>query len=93
MKQCLFAGLLCLLLLLSGCGSKVPEHLRNSKTEFLRIENYRRADYPVPPNYRLIKNGIYAVLDEDGNITGFMKLVEEDGGYRWEESNAEEACK
>ena len=44
MKQCLFAGLLCLLLLLSGCGSKVPEYLRNSKTEFLRIENYRRAD-------------------------------------------------
>ena len=40
-----------------------------------------------------MKNGIYAVLDEDGNITGFMKLVEEDGEYRWEESNSEEACK
>ena len=40
-----------------------------------------------------MKNGSYVVLDEAGNITGFMKLVEEDGGYRWEESHAEEACK
>lgn len=92
MKQILFAVLLCLLFL-TGCGSKVPEHLKNSKTEFLQVEDYQKADYSIPSNYRLIKNGIYAVLDEYGSITGFMKLIEENGEYRWEESSSDEAYK
>lgn len=92
MKQILFVVLLCLLLL-TGCGSKVPEHLKNPKTEFLQVEDYQKADYSIPSNYRLIKNGIYAVLDENGSITGFMKLIEENGEYRWEESSSDEAYK
>lgn len=93
MKQCLITVLLILLVLLSGCGSKVPEHLKNPKTEFLQVEDYRKAEYSIPPNYRLIKNGIYAVLDENDNITGFMKLIEENGEFRWKKSNSEEAYK
>lgn len=93
MKQILITVLLCLPMLLSGCGSKVPEHLKNPKTEFLQVEDYQRTEYSIPSNYRLIKNGIYAVLDDNGNITGFMKLIEENGAYRWEESSSEEAYK
>ena len=89
-RYCLLISL-CLLLVLSGCGSKIPEHMKNSKTEFLQVEDYRKAEYSIPTNYRLIKNGIYAVLDENDNVTGFMKLIEENGEYRWVESNSEEA--
>ena len=91
MKRLFVFVLLCVALTLSGCGSKVPEHMKNPKTEFLQVEDYRRAEYSIPPNYRLIKNGIYAVLDEKDNVTGFMKLIEKDGEYRWEECSSEEA--
>lgn len=90
MKRYFYILFLCLTLLLSGCGSKVPEHMKNPKTEFLQVEDYQRAEYAVPHNYRLIRDGIYAVLDEEDNIIGFMKLIEENGTYRWEESSAEE---
>lgn len=91
MKRIPLLFLLIALLLLSGCTSKVPEHMKNPKTEFLVVEDYKRPDYSVPENYRLIKNGIYAVLDESENITGFMKLVEKEGVYTWVESSFEEA--
>ena len=93
MKRFLIINLTCLILLLSGCGSNVPEHMKNPKTEFLQVEDYQRAEYTIPGNYRLIKNGIYAVLDDNGNVIGFMKLIEENGEYLWVESNSEEAYK
>lgn len=93
MKRLIVFILLCSVLILSGCGSKVPEHMKNSKTEFLQVEDYKRSEYSIPSNYRLVKNGIYAVLDENDNVTGFMKLIEENGDYRWEESNSDEAYK
>ena len=93
MKCLMVFILLCSVLVLSGCGSKVPERMKNPKTEFLQVEDYKRSEYSIPSNYRLVKNGIYAVLDENDNITGFMKLIEENGDYRWEESNSDEAYK
>ena len=93
MKRVLLFFLLCIVLMLSGCDSKVPEHMKNPKTEFLQVEDYQRTEYSIPSNYRLIKNGVYAVLDDNDNVTGFMKLIEENGEYRWEESNSDEAYK
>lgn len=93
MKRLFILILLCTVIALSGCRSKVPEHMKNSKTEFLQVEDYKRSEYLIPSNYRLVKNGIYAVLDENDNVTGFMKLIEENGDYRWEESNSDEAYK
>lgn len=93
MKQILIAVLLCLLMLLSGCGSNVPEHLKNPKTEFLQVEDYQRTEFSIPSYYRLIRNGVYAVLDDSDSIIGYMKLIEENGEYRWEESSSEEAYK
>ena len=93
MKCLMVFILLCSVLVLSGCGSKVPECMKNPKTEFLQVEDYKRSEYSIPSNYRLVKNGIYAVLDENDNVTGFMKLIEENGDYRWEESNSDEAYK
>lgn len=93
MKRMVIAILLCLVLMLSGCGSKVPEHMKNPRTEFLQVQDYQRAEYSIPSNYRLIKDGIYAVLDENNNVTGFMKLIVENGEYCWVESNSEEAYK
>ena len=90
MKQIILI-FLCLAAMLSGCGSKVPEHLKNPKTEFLHVEDYERSEYAVPSNYRLLRDGIYAVLDENGTVTGFMKLIEENGVYHWEECSSEEA--
>lgn len=77
-----------LLLSLCGCGSKVPEHIKNPKTEYIEIEDYKRTDYSIPANYRLISNGIYAVLDENNTVVGYMRLIEENGIYRWEEANS-----
>ena len=91
MRKIMLLLLICVLVLMSGCGSKVPEHLKNPKTEFMIVEDYMKAEYSIPPNYRLIKDGIYAVLDESGTVTGFMKLIEENGDYRWEERSSEEA--
>ena len=93
MKRLIVFILLFVILAMSGCGSKVPEHMKNPKTEFLQVEDYKRSEYSIPSNYRLVKNGIYAVLDENDNVTGFMKLIEENGDYRWEESNSDEAYK
>jgi len=50
MKRFLIIILTCLILLLSGCGSNVPEHMKNPKTEFLQVEDYQRAEYTVPGN-------------------------------------------
>lgn len=93
MKRILIMILACLILILSGCGSKVPEHMKNPKTEFLQVEDYQRSEYSIPSNYRLIKDGVYAVLDENDNVIGFMKLIEENGEFRWEESSSDEAYK
>lgn len=93
MKRLIVFILLFVILVMSGCVSKVPEHMKNPKTEFLQVEDYKRSEYSIPSNYRLVKNGIYAVLDENDNVTGFMKLIEENGDYRWEESNSDEAYK
>ena len=68
MKRVLLFFLLCIILMLSGCGSKVPEHMKNPKTEYLQVEDYQRSEYSIPFNYRLIKNGIYAVLDDNDNV-------------------------
>ena len=75
-----------LLLSLCGCGSKVPEHIKNSKTEYIDVKDYERASIDIPANYRLI-HGIYAVLDENDLVTGYMRLVEENGEYRWEKAS------
>ncbi len=93
MKRIFILILFCTVIALSGCGSKVPEHMKNPKTEYLQVEDYQRAEYSIPSNYRLVKNGIYAVLDDNDNVTGFMKLIVENGEYRWEESNSDEAYK
>lgn len=90
MMRLLLLALVSLLLILSGCGSKVPEYLKNPKTDFVQVEDYQRPQYAIPSNYRLIQNGIYAVLDEN-NIIGYMKLIEENGEYHWEQCSAEEA--
>lgn len=91
MKKVLFvlfaAGIF---LSLCGCGEQVPECLKNSKTDYVVVEDYKRADYIIPKNYRLIKNGIYAVLDEGDMVIGYMKLIEEDGIYYWEQSGLQE---
>lgn len=91
MKRLLILALVSLLLILSGCGSKVPEYLKNPKTDFVQVEDYQRPQYEIPSNYRLIQKGIYALLDENNNITGYMKLIEENGAYHWEQCGAEEA--
>ena len=76
-----------LLLSLCGCGSKVPEHIKNPKTEYIDVKDYERASIDIPANYRLIQNGIYAVLDENDLVTGYMRLVEENGEYRCEKAS------
>lgn len=91
MKRFLILALGSLLLILSGCGSKVPEYLKNPKTDFVQVEDYQRPQYSIPSNYRLIQNGIYAVLDENNNIIGYMKLIEENSEYHWEQCGADEA--
>ena len=83
MRSVLFVMAACLIILLCGCGSKVPETMKNPKTEFIKVEDYKRPEFVVPSNYRLIKNGIYAVLDENGNIEGYMKLVKDGEEYVW----------
>ena len=59
---CLFL----LLLLLSGCGSKVPEVIKNPNTEFVTLEAYGEKNYVVPENYEHIRDNIYAVV-KDGH--------------------------
>lgn len=91
MRSVLFVMAACLIILLCGCGSKVPETMKNPKTEFIKVEDYKRPEFVVPSNYCLIKNGIYAVLDENGNIEGYMKLVKDGEEYVWVKSSFEEA--
>lgn len=77
-----------LLLSLCGCGNRVPEHIKNPKTEYVEIKDYERAKYDIPANYRFIRDGIYAVLDENNTVIGYMRLIEKNGIYRWEEANS-----
>lgn len=77
-----------LLLSLCGCGSRVPEHIKNPKTEYVEVKDYERAKYDIPANYRFIRDGIYAVLDENNTVVGYMRLIEKNGIYRWEEANS-----
>ncbi len=89
MKRIIISLLLVVLVLsLCGCGSKVPEHIKNPKTEYIEVKDYERADYSIPANYRLVQNGIYAVLDENDIVIGYMRLVEDNGVYRWEETSS-----
>lgn len=76
---------------LCGCSQQIPECLKNPKTEYVVVEDYKRAEYEIPGNYRLIKNGVYAVLNEDDTVIGYMKLIEENGTYHWEQSSSQEA--
>lgn len=91
MRSTWFIIVVCLMTLLCGCGSKVPETMKNPKTEFIRVEDYERPEYVIPSNYRLTKNGIYAVLNENGSIEGYMKLVKDGEEYVWIESSFNEA--
>lgn len=91
MRSTWFIIVVCLMTLLCGCESKVPETMKNPKTEFIRVEDYERPEYVIPSNYRLIKNGIYAVLNENGSIEGYMKLVKDGEEYVWIESSFNEA--
>lgn len=91
MRSVLFAIAACLIILLCGCRSKVPETIKNPKTGFIKVEDYKSPEFVIPSNYRLIKNGIYAVLDENGNIEGYMKLVKDGEEYVWVKSSFEEA--
>ncbi len=82
---------LCLLTpILTGCGSKVPEAIKNPNTQFLEIHEYEQKDYIVPENYRHLKDGIYAVLDADGSIIEYKKLVERNNQYVWLDCDASE---
>lgn len=91
MKRNLLFVFFCTVFMLVGCGSKVPEHMKNPKTEFIQVEDYQKSENSIPSNYRLVKPGIYAVLDEEENVTGFMKMIEENGISYWEECSPEEA--
>lgn len=87
----LLALVICLLLpALTGCGSKVPEAIKNPNTQFMEIHEYEQKEYIVPENYRLLKDGIYAVLDEGGSIIGYKKLVERNNQYVWLDCDASE---
>lgn len=87
----LFALALCLLMLaLTGCGSKVPEAIKNPNTQFLEIHEYEQKDYLVPENYRHLRDGIYAVLDAAGSIIEYKKLVEQNNQYVWLDCDASE---
>ena len=91
MRSTWFIIVVCLMTLLCSCGSKVPETMKNPKMEFIRAEDYERPEYVIPSNYRLIKNGIYAVLNENGSIEGYIKLVKDGEEYVWIESSFNEA--
>ena len=78
---------------LSGCGSKVPEAIKNPHTQFQQIKEYEQADYVIPENYRRIKDNIYAVLDDDGTIIDYKKFVFQSSQYVWVDCEAEEIKK
>lgn len=85
--------LLChLLLLLNGCGSKVPEVIKNPNTEFVTLEAYGEKDYVVPENYEHIRDNIYAVV-KDGLIVEYKKIVLQSGQYVWLDCEAKEIMK
>lgn len=79
--------------LLSGCGSKVPEAIKNSHTQFLQIKEYEQADYVIPENYQRVKDNIYAIMGDDGTITGYKKIVFQSSQYVWVDCEAEEVKK
>lgn len=82
---------LCLLTLgLTGCGSKVPEAIKNPNTQFLEIHEYEQNDFIVPENYRHLRDGIYAVLDANGSVVEYKKLVEQNNQYVWLDCDARE---
>ena len=83
-------GAMMMLSLLTGCGSKVPEAIKNPNTQFLEIHEYEQKDFIVPENYRQLRDGIYAVLDANGAIIGYKKLVERNNQYVWLDCNASE---
>lgn len=90
-RMLMLALVLCLLLpALTGCGSKVPEAIKNPNTQFLEIHEYEQKDFIVPENYRQLRDGIYAVLDANGAIIGYKKLVERNNQYVWLDCNASE---
>ena len=91
-RMLILALVFCLLLpALSGCGSKVPEAIKNPNTQFLEIHEYEKKEYIVPENYRQLRDGIYAVLDANGAIIGYKKLVERNNQYVWLECDASES--
>lgn len=75
--------LLLMVTLAAGCGSKVPEAIRNPNTHFTEIKTYGDGDFTVPENYRHLRDNIYAVLDEAGTVTGYRKVVFQSGKYVW----------
>lgn len=90
-RMLMLALVFCLLLsALAGCGSKVPEAIKNPNTQFLEIHEYGKKEYIVPENYRQLRDGIYAVLDTNGAIIGYKKLVERNNQYVWLDCDASE---
>lgn len=91
MRMVLIVMVLCLLTsVLAGCGSKVPEAIKNPNTQFMEIHEYEQKDYIVPENYRHLRDGIYAVLDSDGSVIEYKKLVERNNQYVWLDCDASE---
>ena len=87
-----FLCLFLLLLLLSGCGNKVPKVIKNPNTEFVTLEAYGEKDYVVPENDEHIRDNIYAVV-KDGLIVEYKKIVLQSGQYVWLDCEAEEIMK
>lgn len=91
MRMVLIVMVLCLLTsVLAGCGNKVPEAIKNPNTQFMEIHEYEQKGYIVPENYRHLRDGIYAVLDSDGSVIEYKKLVERNNQYVWLDCDASE---
>lgn len=93
MRKMLICLLLIPCLLLAGCGSSVPEALTDARTVFTEIKDHIKAEYTVPNNYRHLRDNFYAVLNEEEQIIGYVKLVKSDGYYKWEDCMIAEVYK
>lgn len=82
-----------LCLFLSGCGSQVPKALTDERTVFTELKDHVKSEYTVPDNYRHLRDNFYAVLNEEKQIIGYVKLVLSDGYYKWEDCAVTEVYK
>lgn len=93
MRKLLIIPLMVLCLFLVGCGSKVPEALMDKRTVFTELKDHVKAEYTVPDNYRHLREHFYAVLNDEMQIIGYVKLVKSDGYYKWEDCTIGEVYK